>query len=157
MANLTEVITENTISFYQSKEDKEKEQELYYDNLYKNSLNGISENIKMFDELGIVYELVNQKGKAVLTTEVLFFNEDENPKLILELISEYKEEQGKGKTYSYYRINAGEDTTVKQIPFIDEITLSIEYSNSILNILEKRPLGEFLNNFGKLYTNPLKK
>lgn len=151
MANLTEVITENTIYFYQSKEDKEREQELYYDDLYKKAVAGITENIKMFDELKIAYKLVNQKGKAILTTEVLFFKEEENPKLILQLVGDYKEEQGKDKFYSFYSIDAGENSVLHQAPFTDEIELAVEYSNTILGILEKRPLGEFLNNFDTLY------
>lgn len=153
MANLTEVVVENTISFYQAITDMEKQQEEYYNDLYKKSLECIRENIKMFDELKIDYKLVNSKGKAILTTEVLFFKEEGEPRLALELIGDCtKDENQKDKFLSYYNIEAGENSVSKQQPFLDEISLSLDYSNNILKILEVRPLGGFLNNFDILYS-----
>lgn len=152
MGDLTAgVIQQNTDLFYYLKEKEAEEQNNIYKILFEKSMSAIKQNIKMFDSQKISYELVNSKGKAILTTEVLFFKEEENPKLILQLIGDYKEEQGKDKFYSFYNINAGENSVFHQTPFTDETELAIEYSNTILGILEKRPLGEFLNNFDTLY------
>ena len=157
MSNLTGEIQQNTDLFYYKKQQEQEEQDNLYEKLFEKSKMAILENIKMFDELGIVYTLTNLKGIALLETEVLFFKEEDNPKLILNLRGDCKTEEGKDKFYSSYTINAGVDNIIKQTPFIDEFTLSIDYSNEILGLLEKRPLGEFLNNFDLLYSQEPKR
>lgn len=150
MSELAEIIQQNTDLFYYEKEQKIKEQEAFYQELFVKSLNGIQQNKQMFDDLKIGYTLTNQKGKAVLSTEVLIFKEDKE-KLVLTLVGDYKQENG-DKYYSYYTIDAGVDSSSIRTVYDDETALSKDYSNLILEILEKRPLGEFLNNFGVLYS-----
>jgi hypothetical protein len=157
MSNFTEQIKENTSAFYFNLEQEAEKQNQLYEKLFKKSKMAILENIKMFDELGIVYTLTNLKGVALLETEVLIFKEEDKPKLILNLRGDCKTEEGKDKFYSSYVINAGVDSIIKQTPFIDEFTLSIDYSNEILGLLEKRPLEEFLNNFDLLYSQKPKR
>jgi hypothetical protein len=156
MNDLANTIKQNTDFFYIKKEEAIKQQEAFYQELFTKSLKGIEQNKQMFDELGINYILTNDKGKAVLVTEVLLFKEEDKPKLVLTLIGEYKKEKF-DKYYSYYRISAGvENIDTKKI-YEGEGDLSIDYSNSILSLLEKRPLGEFLNNFDLLYSQELER
>jgi hypothetical protein len=110
----------------------------------------------MFDDLEIAYTLFSEKGKAVLVTEVLFFKEEDSPKLVLTLIGEYKKEDF-DKLYSSYRIDAGLETPTISRVYDNEGDLSIDYSNEILTMLEKRPLGEFLNNFDLFYSQETKR
>jgi len=150
MSDLANTIIQNTSLFYYQKEQDAIAEYEFYQDLFTKSLNGIQVNLEMFDELGAFYILNNDKGKAILSTEVLLFNEDGEVKLILTLFGEYKEEEGFDKYYSHYMIDAGLDTTTSRI-YDNEQDLSIDYSNEILTILETRELKEFLNNFDTLY------
>jgi hypothetical protein len=149
MSELSDILIQNTELFYDQKEQDAIAENEFYQDLFAKSLNGIQENLEMFDELGIIYILNNDKGKAVLSTEVLLFNEDGEVKLILTLFGEYKEEDY-DKYLSYYMIDAGLETTTSGI-YYNEVDFSIAYSNEILTILETRELKQFLNNFDKLY------
>lgn len=149
MSNFTAQIQENTLVFYLQKQEEEEQQNAIYEELFKKSKGAIIQNIEMFDELGIIYELTNVKGQALLKTEVFLFAEEGSPKLILTLRADCVTED---KVYSSYSINAGVDNVLKQELFTDEFELSIAYSNEILELLQKRPLGKFLNNFGVLYS-----
>lgn len=149
MSDLGNTIKQNTDEFYYKKEQDAIAEFEFYEDLFKKSLNGIQANMQMLDELEAFYILNNDKGKAVLSVEVLLFDESGEVKLILTLFGEYKEEDY-GKYLSYYIINAGLDTTRSEIYYSEE-TLSIDYSNEILTILETREVKEFLNNFDTLY------
>ena len=149
MSDLGNTIRQNTDEFYYQKEQDAIAEFEFYQDLFTKSLNGIQANIQMLDELEAFYILNNDKGKAVLSVEVLLFDESGEVKLILTLFGEYKEEDY-GKYLSYYIINAGLDTTRSEIYYSEE-TLSIDYSNEILTILETREVKEFLNNFDTLY------
>lgn len=149
MSDLGNTIRQNTDEFYYQKEQDAIAEFEFYQDLFTKSLNGIQANIQMLDELEAFYILNNDKGKAVLSVEVLLFDESGEVKLILTLFGEYKEEDY-GKYLSYYIINAGLDTTRSGI-YYNEGDLSIAYSNEILTILETREVKEFLNNFDTLY------
>lgn len=151
MSELIDIIRENTDLFYYEKEQNAIKEEEFYQELFAKSLNGIQQNKQMFDELEIAYSLTNDKGKAVLVTDVFMFDEEVESKLVLTLIGEYKKETF-DKYYSYYNIDAGLDSVITNKIYEGEVAFSIDYSNAILGILEKRPLGEFLNNFGELYS-----
>jgi len=157
MSIFTELIKENTVVFYSQKEQEEQEQNDIYKDLFEKSKGAIIQNIEMFNELGAIYELTNVKGQALLKTEVFLFAEEGSPKLILTLRADCVTENSKAKVYSSYSISAGVDNVLKQDLFTDEVALSIDYSNQILELLQKRPLGEFLNNFGVLYSQEKRK
>ena len=155
MNDLGNTIRQNTDLFYIKKEEAIKQQEAFYQELFTKSLNGIQQNKQMFDDLEIAYTLFNEKGKAVFVTEVLIFKDEEKSKLTLTLVGEYKKEDF-DKFYSSYRIDAGLETPTISRVYDNEGDLSIDYSNEILTILEKKHLEEFLNNFDLLYSQETK-
>lgn len=148
MSDLGDVIIENTSLFYYQKEQDIIKENEFYEELFTKSLICIQGNIQMFNELEIGYELNNDKGKAVLSTEVLVFDEEVEVTLKLTLFGEYKEDVN--NYFSYFRIDIGIEIITSKV-YDNEVDLSIDYSNEILKMLEKRELKWFLNNFDKLY------
>lgn len=150
MTELENILRENTDYFYYRQEQAVIEETLFYQELYDKSVIGIQQNISMFDDMGVDYLLTNQKGKAILVTEVVLFKEAPDDKLILTLVGEYKDE-GVDVYYSSYLIEAKLERFVPKTVFNNELSLSLEYSNKILEIVEGQTGETFINNFDTLY------